>query len=144
MTSRQSVLPFSEVYSAVPDAPPAALFRGGPVDRPLRWLVFGSKGWIGQQVMQILRQERPDDTVFEAQSRADNELDVDAEFNLRRPDRVLSLIGRTHGKVEDQDPGQAKGQADASDTSITTIDYLEQKGKLVENVRDISMVRWYC
>ena len=38
------------------------------------------------------------------------------------PTNIISFIGRTHGKI--------------NDTEFTTIDYLEQEGKLVENVRD--------
>lgn len=59
-----------------------------------------------------------DETVVEATARADHEVDVEAELASVRPDRILCFIGRTHG------PG------------YSTIDYLEQKGKLVENVRD--------
>ena len=36
----------------------------------------------------------------------------------------MSFIGRTHGTTKDG-------------TKYTTIDYLEQKGKIKENVRDI-------
>lgn len=58
------------------------------------------------------------ETVVEAVSRADDEHSVENELMSISPDRILCLIGRTHG------PG------------YSTIDYLEQKGKLVENVRD--------
>lgn len=58
------------------------------------------------------------ETVVEAVSRADDEKMVEDELMNVTPDRILCLIGRTHG------PG------------YSTIDYLEQKGKLVENVRD--------
>ena len=82
----------------------------------MKWLIFGHKGWIGQQVVKILQQEN--ETVIGAVSRADNEISVEKEILDTKPDRIISLIGRTYG------PG------------FTTIDYLEQKGKLVENVRD--------
>lgn len=82
----------------------------------MKWLVFGSYGWIGQQFCQLLQSYG--DTVVDAQSRADNEVSVELELTSVNPDRVVSLIGRTFG------PG------------YNTIDYLEQKGKLVENVRD--------
>lgn len=81
----------------------------------MKWLIFG-KGWISDQLCDILKQQNEE--VIYAKSRADNEKDVEAELAQINPDRVVSLIGRTHG------PG------------FTTIDYLEQKGKLVENVRD--------
>lgn len=84
----------------------------------MKWLIFGSRGWIGGQVLEHLRRERPDDEIVETGVRADDEDAVAALFDAEAPDRVVSLIGRTHG------PG------------FTTIDYLEQKGKLVENVKD--------
>lgn len=61
---------------------------------------------------------RNGETVIEAAARADDESAVERELCKAAPDRILCLIGRTHG------PG------------YSTIDYLEQKGKLVENVRD--------
>jgi 3,5-epimerase/4-reductase len=80
----------------------------------MKWLVYGGKGWIGSQLLQLLSNE--DVTVGEA--RVDSPEDVEKELLLYQPDRVVSLIGRTHG------PG------------FTTIDYLEQKGKLQENIKD--------
>ena len=82
----------------------------------MRWLVYGSDGWIGGMVVKLLRKQG--ETVIKAKERADDEIGVEAEFATSNADRVLCLIGRTHG------PG------------YSTIDYLEQKGKLVENVRD--------
>ena len=82
----------------------------------MRWLVYGSNGWIGGMVVKLLRKQG--ETVIKAKERADVEIGVEAEFATSNADRVLCLIGRTHG------PG------------YSTIDYLEQKGKLVENVRD--------
>ena len=82
----------------------------------MKWLVYGSKGWIGGMVCSYLRNNG--ETVVEAVSRADDENAVENELMSISPDRILCLIGRTHG------PG------------YSTIDYLEQKGKLVENVRD--------
>lgn len=82
----------------------------------MKWLIFGYKGWIGQQVVKLL--ESKEHTVITTDIRADDEKNVDKLLQEKQPDRVVSLIGRTHG------PG------------YTTIDYLEQKGKLVENVRD--------
>jgi 3,5-epimerase/4-reductase len=82
----------------------------------MRWLIYGSNGWIGGMVVKLLRKQG--ETVIKAHARADNELGVEAEIATSGADRILCLIGRTHG------PG------------YSTIDYLEQKGKLVENVRD--------
>jgi dTDP-4-dehydrorhamnose reductase len=82
----------------------------------MKWLVYGSKGWIGGMVTAMLTLHG--EAAVEATARADQESDVEAELVSIRPDRILCFIGRTHG------PG------------YSTIDYLEQKGKLVENVRD--------
>jgi 3,5-epimerase/4-reductase len=82
----------------------------------MKWLVFGHKGWIGQQVVKII--ESKEYIVVTTDIRADDEQKVDKLLQDIQPDRVISLIGRTHGE------------------GYTTIDYLEQKGKLIENVRD--------
>lgn len=84
----------------------------------MKWLIFGSRGWIGGQLLSHLRTLRPDDTIFETTVRADDEKGVRELLDSTHPDRVVSLIGRTHGE------------------GCNTIDYLEQKGKLVENIRD--------
>ena len=84
----------------------------------MKWLVFGYKGWIGQQVINILESKYKEHTVITTETRADDEKNVEKLLQDIQPDRVISLIGRTHG------PG------------YTTIDYLEQKGKIVENIRD--------
>ena len=82
----------------------------------MKWLIYGSKGWIGGMVKEFL--EGASEIVIDATARADDEVAVDSEIGEIKPDRILCFIGRTHG------PG------------YSTIDYLEQKGKLVENVRD--------
>ena len=82
----------------------------------MKWLVFGHKGWIGQKVVKII--ESKEYIVVTTDIRVDDEQNVDKLLQDIQPDRVISLIGRTHGE------------------GYTTIDYLEQKGKLIENVRD--------
>lgn len=82
----------------------------------MKFLVWGYKGWIGQQVMDAIKAAGHE--ACGAASRADSEKDVEAEIVSVKPDRCISLIGRTRGGT------------------FTTIDYLEQKGKLVENMRD--------
>jgi len=57
-------------------------------------------------------------TVISGYSRVDDENSVEKEILLCNPDRIISLIGRTTGP------------------NYLTIDYLEQKGKLVENLKD--------
>jgi len=79
-------------------------------------LVWGGKGWIGGQFQEILRSRKWN--VIEASSRADDRTAVIKEINTYNPTHVVCLIGRTHG------PG------------YSTIDYLEQQGKLVENIND--------
>ena len=83
-------------------------------------LVVGSKGWIGKQFIQILEKENI--TFIESKSRADNYKEIEEEILLEKPTHIISFIGRTHGKIEDKE--------------YTTIDFLEQKGKLFENTRD--------
>ena len=55
-------------------------------------------------------------------ARVDSEKDVLEEIQYLNPTHVVSFIGRTHGKIGEK--------------VFTTIDYLEEEGKLVENVRD--------
>jgi dTDP-glucose 4,6-dehydratase len=90
--------------------------RVGGVERRRRALVWGDRGWIGGLFRKVL--ERRGWEVVGAQSRADSREAVLDEMRAVRPTHVVSLIGRTHG------PG------------FGTIDYLEQPGKLVENMRD--------
>lgn len=83
----------------------------------MKLLIFGSKGWIGQQLCDLLA-KNSQFIIYHAESRADNEKDVEKEIEKIKPDRIISLVGRTSG------PG------------YSTIDYLEQKGKIIENLRD--------
>ena len=81
----------------------------------MKWLIYGSNGWIGNQFLSYI----PNDIeVVKGCSRVDDYKGVKTEIETHHPDRVITLTGRTSG------PG------------FTTIDYLEQPGKLVENVRD--------
>ena len=79
-------------------------------------LLYGGNGWIGSLFRPVL--ETKGFTVVLGTSRADNRTAVDAEIARVNPTHVVSLIGRTHG------PG------------FGTIDYLEQPGKLRENLND--------
>jgi dTDP-glucose 4,6-dehydratase len=83
-------------------------------------LVYGSNGWIGNQFIKLL--EEKNITFIKGKSRADNYEDLMEEIILSKSSHVISFIGRTHGKIDDK--------------IYTTIDYLEQEGKLFENVRD--------
>ena len=86
----------------------------------MKILVYGSQGWIGTQFVNLLQEKQIDFICGTA--RADNENDLEKEIDKVSPSHVVSFIGRTHGTI--------------GDTKYTTIDYLEQKGKLIENVRD--------
>jgi dTDP-4-dehydrorhamnose reductase len=82
----------------------------------MKVLLYGSKGWIGNQFLSILNEKNIN--TIEGKSRVDNEKQLLEEINEVQPTHIVSFIGRTHG------PG------------FSTIDYLEQPGKLVDNVRD--------
>jgi 3,5-epimerase/4-reductase len=86
----------------------------------MKVLVYGSNGWIGQQFLDILRCANTEFVC--GVSRVDDYEKVLWEIKTVRPSHVVSFIGRTHGKIGDR--------------QYTTIDYLEQEGKLTENVRD--------
>jgi len=85
-------------------------------------LLFGSNGWIGSKVIQLLKDNHI--SVLPASCRADNIADIRKEIcdSLVPITHIMSFIGRTHGMYENE--------------KITTIDYLEKPGKLVDNVRD--------
>jgi dTDP-4-dehydrorhamnose reductase len=81
-------------------------------------LIYGSKGWIGGMFIALLNKDFNNIKYHVGSARADNIKDVMSELENIKPTHVISFIGRTHG------PG------------YSTIDYLEQEGKLVENIRD--------
>jgi 3,5-epimerase/4-reductase len=84
----------------------------------MRVLVYGAKGWIGQQFIGTTTHE-----VILGTARAENYYEVVREIKEHRPDTVCSFLGRTHGY-------------DPSGNYIPTIDYLELPGKEEENHRD--------
>jgi 3,5-epimerase/4-reductase len=86
----------------------------------MKFLVYGKNGWIGSKVFKILQDQNVD--VVEGKSRVDDIKSLEKEIIDVKPTHIVSLIGRTHGTHD----GKVYG----------TIDYLEQPGKLVENVRD--------
>lgn len=83
----------------------------------MKWLIYGGNGWIGTYIIKVLNNLGYNDVII-GQSRLDNIIDLENEIKNILPDRVISSIGRTSG------PG------------YNNIDYLEQKGKLVDNIRD--------
>jgi len=86
----------------------------------MKFLVYGVNGWIGSKVFKLIKDENIE--VIEGTSRVNDINALEDEIKNVLPTHVISLIGRTHGTYKDKVYG--------------TIDYLEQPGKLVENVRD--------
>jgi 3,5-epimerase/4-reductase len=84
----------------------------------MKVLVFGARGWIGQQFIANTNHE-----VIEAKTRPENYQDTFDEIQQVNPDCVISFLGRTYGTAPD-------GKL------IPSIDYLELPGKLYENMRD--------
>lgn len=82
----------------------------------MRWLLYGSQGWIGGQVKDLLINKGH--LVIDAHSRADNFEMTFEEIKTVMPDRVIATIGRTSGPA------------------CGNIDYLEHPSKLSENLRD--------
>ncbi len=85
----------------------------------MKILIYG-KGWIANMVITYLRENKYD--FFEGRSRLDDVSSVTEELEDVKPTHVLCFVGRTHGFIDGKE--------------YTTIDYLEQKGKLYENLRD--------
>jgi len=87
----------------------------------MKYIVYGHAGWIGQLVLaELERQALP---YRKGTSRVDQIEEVSHELQSD-PDltHVICLIGRTHGTIDGK--------------TYPTIDYLEQPGKVRENVRD--------
>jgi 3,5-epimerase/4-reductase len=87
----------------------------------MRILIYGHGGWIGKMMCTILSNKNIEFILSKV--RVDCKEHVDNELLEVSPTHVMSFIGRTHGTTDD-------GKV------YTTIDYLEQPGKVYENVRD--------
>jgi dTDP-glucose 4,6-dehydratase len=85
----------------------------------MKILIYG-KGWIAQQFIDILENQKINFIL--GNERCDNLNKLEEEILKNSPTHIISFIGRTHGQIGDK--------------KFTTIDYLEQEGKLVENIRD--------
>ena len=83
-------------------------------------LLYGGNGWIGSKVYDLLVSMGI--KVKKSECRADDYESIEKEINSFSPSHIMSFIGRTHGVYNGE--------------TISTIDYLEKPGKLVENVRD--------
>jgi 3,5-epimerase/4-reductase len=90
----------------------------------MRILIYGHKGWIGGMLINEWKERYPEDELIFGEARVEyqNKAGVLSEITLSNPDRIVCLLGRTSGKIGDR--------------HIPNIDYLEEKGKLYENVRD--------
>jgi dTDP-4-dehydrorhamnose reductase len=89
----------------------------------MKLLIYGHKGWIGQQFLEIVKNCKDANfTYLLGNVRVDNELELEKEIADYLPTHIVSFIGRTHGTYKNK--------------KYTTIDYLEQKGCLTENIRD--------
>ena len=66
----------------------------------MKVLVYGSKGWIGGQFVEILKQNNIE--FIEGTSRTDNESTLNNEIETIAPTHVVSFIGRTHGKINNK------------------------------------------
>lgn len=85
------------------------------INRP-KLALFGHKGWIATQFIPYL--EALEFEILYPEIRADDEASLHQFFQMHKPTHVVSMIGRTHGPT------------------CNTIDYLEEPGKLDENIRD--------
>tara|TARA_B100000073_G_scaffold276343_1_gene236430 strand:+ start:184 stop:1056 length:873 start_codon:yes stop_codon:yes gene_type:complete len=86
----------------------------------MRVLVYGSNGWIGSQFTEILDNQNVPYTC--GKSRLNEYDELLKEIEGISPSHIVTLTGRTHGKIGDK--------------VYSTIDYLEQDDKLIENIRD--------
>ena len=86
----------------------------------MKILIYGSNGWIGCQFIEVIKKNNIE--YISGNSRVDNYDTLLEEINNINPTHIVSFIGRTHGIIDDK--------------IYPTIDYLEQEGKLYENVRD--------
>jgi dTDP-4-dehydrorhamnose reductase len=85
-----------------------------------KFILYGHNGWIGQQLIELFN--KGNYSYILGNSRADDINNVRNELVNNNVTHVISLIGRTHGFIGNKE--------------YPTIDYLEQKGKLYENIRD--------
>lgn len=94
----------------------------------MRILIFGSNGWIGQQFQSVCERAKNAGSNIDYRASRVKRISLDTQSELidefvdYSPTHAISFIGRTHGTVGDK--------------VFSTIDYLEQEGKLSENLRD--------
>ena len=86
----------------------------------MKIIIYGANGWIGKQFIDLLKNTEHEFIV--GLSRVDKINDVLSELKMHNPTHVVSFIGRTHGTIGNK--------------VFNTIDYLEEPGKIIENIRD--------
>lgn len=84
----------------------------------MKILLIGHRGWIASQLIEYINNNFPKWELVLTESRAENILDIKSDIMKNLPDRIVLMIGRTHGPTN------------------ATIDYLESTDKLRENIRD--------
>lgn len=90
----------------------------------MKILFYGHKGWIGGMIKSYYPLE---DELFDSTVRLtpENKNNIKNELDCVKPDLVVCTVGRTSG-WSDENPSEY----------IPNIDYLEQDGKIVENLND--------
>lgn len=84
----------------------------------MKVIIYGGNGWIGKKIVKLLEECE----LLISDKRVDNVEDIRFEINTYEPTHIICVVGRTNGVY--------KGK------KYDTIDYLEQSGKLKENIRD--------
>jgi 3,5-epimerase/4-reductase len=82
----------------------------------MKLLIYGYNGWIGSQFIDQCKKEKIE--YYCGTIHCENTIELMDEIETINPTHIVSFIGRTHGD------------------KFTTIDYLEQPGKLDINIRD--------
>ena len=94
----------------------------------MKILIFGGNGWIGTQFRDVCDRAKLGGSDIEykiSQVRRvslQTQSEIVEEVTAYMPTHVVSFLGRTHGSIGSK--------------TYSTIDYLEQEGKLSENMRD--------
>lgn len=86
----------------------------------MKILILGHKGWIGSMMCKLLDEQQL--YYITSEIRPNNKSEFEEFLIKEKPTHIMSFIGRTHGNIGNK--------------QYTTIDYLEQPGKIKENVRD--------
>ncbi len=93
----------------------------------MKILFYGQNGWIGNMIKQYFNDNIPQDELFSSTVRLTpaNKNKIKNELDYVNPELVICTVGRTSGwSVEN--PSEY----------IPNIDYLEQPGKITENLND--------